>query len=70
MRNRESHGKTVRVGKSASVSLNLSFKCLLVSPIYCNLTAVGLYQVPEIFGVTNEVRFYSACFAGRKKGLL
>ena len=52
-------------------SLNLSFKRLLVSSTnVLYVTTVALYQVDEIFSVTNEVRFYSACFAGRKKGIL
>ena len=40
----------------------------------CKLQPAGLhckfYHVDEIFCVTSEVRFYCACFAGRKKGIL
>ena len=49
-------------------SLNLSFKRIWVKQ--CHVTAVALYHVDEIFCVTSEVRFYSVCFAGRKKGIL
>ena len=28
-----------------------------------------MYRGDEIFSVTSEVRFYSTCFAGRKKGI-